>query len=213
MKRFLLTAGAAALLSGAAGADALGEALPKYAAIPEGKMTIQLKVEGMVWTQEATLAFRRPDKMHYWSETKYPKGPPLVVHCWLDGGKLWSWKSRAGDWDDAQQNAYVSEDFSGGLKEGPTSDPLGPGNFLLLLLSGTRQNFELDASKEKEPDIWWKDGENQLVLDQATKLVKEIVAWHGGKAVAHAQVQTVAGPVKDEELTWKMPADSSVLKP
>lgn len=212
MKNFFMAAACAALLHGAAAADPLGDSLAKYSAIPEGKVTFQLKVQGMVWTQNSTLAFRRPDKMHYWAETKYPEGPPLVVHCWLEGGKLWSWTSRVGDWEDAQKNAYSSEEFTGGLKDAPTSNPLGPGNFLLLMLSGSRENFELDESKAKEPDIWWKDGENQLVLDSATRLVKEIVAWHSGKDVAHAQVQTAPGPVPDEELTWKMPADSTVIK-
>ena len=209
MKKFLM---AAALLPRLAGADPLGDSLAKYSAIPEGKVTFQLKVQGMVWTQNSTLAFRRPDRMHYWAETRYPEGPPLVVHSWLEGGKLWNWTSRVGDWQDAQQNGYSSEDFPGGLKDAPTSSALGPGNFLLLLLSGVRQEFELETSKANEPDIWWKDGENQLVLDPTTRLVKEIVAWHSGKDVAHAQVQTVPGPVPDQELTWKMPADSTVIK-
>lgn len=209
MKKFFV---AAALLQGVAGADPLGDALAKYSAIPEGKVTFQLKVEGAVWTQNSTLAFRRPDRMHYWAETKYPQGPPVVVHSWLEGGKLWNWRSRVGDWDDAQLNGYSSEEFSGGLKEAPTSSVLGPGNFLLLLLSGVRNEFELEPSKAAEPDIWWKDGENQLVLDSASKLVKEIVAWHNSKAVARAQVQTAPGPVPDAELTWKMPADSTVIK-
>lgn len=212
MKKILLSAACAAMLQGAAAADPLADSLAKYSAIPEGKVTFQLKVQGMVWTQNSTLAFRRPDRMHYWAETKYPEGPPLVVHCWLEGGKLWSWTSRVGDWEDAQKNAYSTEEFAGGLKDAPTSNPLGPGNFLLLMLSGSRENFELDESKAKEPDIWWKDGENQLVLDPATRLVKEIVAWHSGKDVAHAQVQTAPGPVPDEELTWKMPADSTIIK-
>lgn len=209
MKKLLMAAG---LLQGLAYADPLGDSLAKYSAISEGKVTFQLKVQGMVWTQNSTLAFRRPDRMHYWAETKYPEGPPLVVHSWLEGGKLWNWTSRVGDWQDAQQNGYNSEDFPGGLKDAPTSPSLGPGNFLILLLSGVRQEFELEPSKANEPDIWWKDGENQLVLDPATKLVKEIVAWHSGKDVAHAQVQTVVGPVPDQELTWKMPADSTVIK-
>lgn len=209
MKKFLM---AAALLPSLVGADPLGDSLAKYSAIPEGKVTFQLKVQGMVWTQNSTLAFRRPDRMHYWAETRYPEGPPLVVHSWLEGGKLWNWTSRVGDWQDAQQNGYSSEDFPGGLKDAPTSSALGPGNFLLLLLSGVRQEFELETSKANEPDIWWKDGENQLVLDPTTRLVKEIVAWHSGKDVAHAQVQTVPGPVPDQELTWKMPADSTVIK-
>ena len=209
MKKLLTAAG---LLQGLAYADPLGDSLAKYSAISEGKVTFQLKVQGMVWTQNSTLAFRRPDRMHYWAETKYPEGPPLVVHSWLEGGKLWNWTSRVGDWQDAQQNGYNSEDFPGGLKDAPTSPSLGPGNFLILLLSGVRQEFELEPSKANEPDIWWKDGENQLVLDPATKLVKEIVAWHSGKDVAHAQVQTVVGPVPDQELTWKMPADSTVIK-
>jgi hypothetical protein len=212
MKKILLSVACAAILQGAGAADPLGDSLARYSAISEGKVTFQLKVKGMVWTQNSTLVFRRPDKMHYWAETKYPEGPPLIVHCWLDGGKLWSWTSRVGDWEDAQKNAYSSEEFAGGLKDAPTSSPLGPGNFLLLMLSGSRQNFELDESKAKEPDIWWKDGDNQLVLDPATRLVKEIVAWESGKDVAHAQVQTAPGPVPDEELTWKMPADSTVIK-
>lgn len=209
MKKFLVTA---ALLQGVACADSLGDSLAKYSAISEGKVTFQLKVQGMVWTQSSTLVFRRPDRMHYWAETKYPEGPPLVVHSWLEGGKLWNWRSRVGDWDDAQKNGYAMEDFPGGLKDAPTSSVLGPGNFLLLLLSGSRQEFELEPSKASEPDIWWKDGENQLVLEPATKLVKEIVAWHSGKDVAHAQVQTAPGPVPDADLTWKMPADSTVIK-
>ncbi|MFN8607400.1 MAG: hypothetical protein U0931_07705 [Vulcanimicrobiota bacterium] len=212
MKKFLLAALCAIALQGSASADPLDESLAKYAAIAEGKVTFQLKVQGMPWTQNSTLVFRRPDKMHYWAETKYPEGPPLVVHCWLEGGKLWSWTSRVGDWEDAQKNAYRAEDFAGGLKDAPTSEPLGPGNFLLLLLSGSRQEFELEPSKSSEPDIWWKDGENQLVLDPATRLVKEIVAWSRGKDVAHAQVQTAPGPVAEDELTWKMPADSTVIK-
>lgn len=209
MKKLLL---AAALLQGIAAADPLDEALAKYAAIPEGKVTFQLKVEGAVWTQNSTLAFRRPDRMHYWAETKFPQGPPLVVHSWLEGGKLWNWRSRVGDWDDAQKNGYTSEEFSGGLKDAPTSSALGPGNFLLLMLSGVRQEFELEPSKAQEPDVWWKDGDNQLVLDPATRLVTAIVAWHKGKEVARAQVQTAPGPVPDAELTWKMPADSTVIK-
>lgn len=209
MKKLLL---AAALLQGIAAADPLDEALAKYAAIPEGKVTFQLKVEGAVWTQNSTLAFRRPDRMHYWAETRFPQGPPLVVHSWLEGGKLWNWRSRVGDWDDAQKNGYTSEDFSGGLKDAPTSSALGPGNFLLLMLSGVRQEFELEPSKATEPDVWWKDGDNQLVLDPTTRLVMAIVAWHKGKEVARAQVQTAPGPVPDAELTWKMPADSTVIK-
>lgn len=209
MKKFLV---AAALLQGVVWADPLGDALAKYSAIPEGKVSFQLKVEGAVWTQSSTLAFRRPDRMHYWAETKYPQGPPVIVHSWLEGGKLWNWRSLVGDWDDAQKNGYTSEDFPGGLKDAPTSQALGPGNFLVLLLSGVREEFELEPSKANEPDIWWKDGENQLVLDPASKLVKEIVAWHSGKAVAHAQVQTTPGPVPDAELTWTMPADSTVIK-
>ena len=123
MKKLLMAAG---LLQGLAYADPLGDSLAKYSAISEGKVTFQLKVQGMVWTQNSTLAFRRPDRMHYWAETKYPEGPPLVVHSWLEGGKLWNWTSRVGDWQDAQQDGYNSEDFPGGLKDAPTSASRGP---------------------------------------------------------------------------------------
>ena len=197
-------------LSAALAADPLEEALAKFAAVPEGKVTFQVKLAGGEGQHSSTLVFRRPDRLHYWSEIGSGEDA-RQVHCWLDQSKMWAWTSKTGD---GGKNVYTSEDMPRGLKDAPTHSALGPANYWVLFLSGDRTQFYLDPAKASSPDVWTEPDpdSDQLILDPATRLLKEIVAWKGGKEMARAKLTFSSQPVSNEELIWKMPPDSTLMK-
>jgi hypothetical protein len=197
-------------LSAALAADPLDEVLAKFRAVPEGRVTFQLKIAGESTAHNSTLVFRRPDRLHYWGEMGSGK-EARQVHCWLDQSKLWAWTSLAAD---GSRNVYASEDMPGGLKDAPTHAALGPANYWVLFLSGDREQFDLDPAKAKDPDLWTAPdpATDQLVLDPATRLLKEIVAWKEGREMARASLSFSSQPVSNEELIWQMPSDSTLMK-
>lgn len=198
MKKWILTLA----LAGLAGADPLADALQALSTMQEGKFRIESQLpEGR--TQTATLAFRRPDQLHYVSETKIPNQPWVQNHCWLKEKRMWAWTS--------ESNSYTSQDLPDGLRQAPMHFSLGPANFLTMLLSGQRDMFELDPAKKDDSSIWTADGD-QLNLDPATHLLKEIVAWRQGKEMARARITIDKNPVQAEDLLWTLPDDAKVMK-
>lgn len=207
MKTFLL----ALALSAAVAADPLDEALARYQTLKEGRVHFTVKPAEGPWQVKSTLVFRRPDRLHYWSDSAAPGRPNLQGHVWLDQGKQWDWVNLTGPNPTDPKNAYMSTEVPGGLKDAG-AQALGPANYVLMLLAGDRTSFELDKSKASSPDVWTADGD-QLVLDPSTRLLKEIVRWEEGKPAFRGTLEYSSQPVNDAELTWQMPADSTLIKP
>jgi hypothetical protein len=203
MKKILLTLSLCCFTLSAVAADALDDALKKYAAMNEGRIRFVVsEAADQAPTQNATLAFRRPSGLHFSSYSQ----PAPETHVWLENGKLWMWTSQWGPGADSQRNAYVNEEHAGPLSEVPNIPPLGPANFLLRLLSGNREAVGLDSARQG--GFFTLEGD-QLIFDSGTGLLREIVAYRDGKLVGRAAVQHDPAPVTREELGWKLPAGAT----
>lgn len=207
MKSLLL----ALALTAAVAADPLDEALAKYAQLNEGRINFTVKPAEGPWQVKSTMVFRRPDRLHYWSDSTAPGRPVLQGHVWLDQGKQWDWVNLTGPAPTDPKNVYMSLDTPNGLKDAGAQS-LGPANYVLMMLAGVRADFKLDPAKAKSPDIWTVDGD-QLVLDPSTKLLKEIVRWEEGKPSFKGSLEYSSDPVGDADLVWQMPTDSTIVKP
>ena len=193
------------LLVGQAGADSLDDALKRYRPLGSGRVQFQLKLPEAGYEQNSTLVFQRPDKMHYWSQAREGSQAPIVeTHCWLEKRKFFVWTSQAGPEPEAPRNCYFSQVHNDGLATPPTEQPLGPANFLLLLLTGDRERFQLDPERKPEGAEFWTVDGDQLQLDPEGFL-RKVVAWKEGRAVANVEVTHSKEPVRPEELTWKLP--------
>ncbi len=195
-----------------AGADTLDDVLDRYATMSQGRVQFQLTPIQAGWKLNSTLVFRRPDRLHYWSEVGDEKVGKASTHVWLEKSQLWVWTSRLGQEADAPQNVYFSEPHEGGLLEGPVTASLGPANFIVLLLSGQRSFLELDPNKAKEVDLWTVDGD-QMVFDPATRLLKQVIAWSEGQKMASASLEYSSEPVGEGELTFALPAGAKLYDP
>ena len=209
MKRSLCIALA---LTALVAADPLDEGMARLNSLSEGRVDFQVKLRGQDWQPASHLVFRRPNRFHFWCEVTGGQ-PPRQVHCWLDQSRLWAWTSETGE---GAHNVYTSEDVSGGLKDAPTHPALGPANYFLMLLSGQRDQFDLDPAKSQAADIWTlpdpDTSTDQLILDPASHLLQQIVAWKGGQEMARARLEFLSQPVREEDLVWKMPPDSTLMK-
>jgi hypothetical protein len=200
------------LLSVAAGADPLGQLLSSFSGMQQGRIQFEIKPASGQFVTTGTLAFRRPDRFHYWSKLQPKEGPELISHCWLDQKRFWVWTSQWGQGKEAVANAYYSEDCQGGIQEGPVAQALGPANFVSLLLSGQREFFEIDPKKKNDPAVWTSDGD-QLLVDPKTSRLLEVVAWQEHTQMARAKVRYDEQAPSEEELGWTLPADSKVVQP
>lgn len=203
MKKLLLSLSFCCLTVAGAAADALDEALKKYAAMNEGRVRFVVSQgENGAATQNATLAFHRPAGLHFSSHSQ----PAPETHVWLGGGKLWMWTSQWGPEADSQKNVFLNEEHTGPLSEVANIPPLGPANFVLRLLGGKRDGVGLDP--DRKGGFYTLEGD-QLIFDPATGLLREIVGYREGKLVGRARVEHETGPVTTEELGWKLPAGAT----
>lgn len=206
MKRLLLSFSLCCVTALGAAADALDEALKKYASLNEGRVRFTVsQAEPAVGTQNATLVFRRPSQLHFSSQSQ----PGPETHAWLDGGRLWVWTSQWGPEADAQKNVYLSEEHTGPLSDVANIPPLGPANFVIRLLSGQREGIGLDT--DRKGGFYTVEGD-QLIFDPTTGLLQEIVGYRGGKLVGRARVEHDTAPLTAEELRWNLPAGASEFK-
>lgn len=187
-------------------ADVVDEALTRYHAMSAGRLRILVSSTEGGWKQTATLAFRRPDRLHYASHTE----PGPDSHVWLQGKELLIWTSQLAPQDDAPKNVYIRQPHETVLTEPSTLGPLGPANFVLRLLSGKREELQLDPIRT---DGYWTADGDQLIFDPATAALTEVVAHEGDKEVARAQIQEEVLTPPESELQWTLPADAQEMHP
>lgn len=199
-------------LSSVAGADLLDDVLDRYGSMSQGRVVFQLEPAFAQWKLKSTLVFRRPDRMHYWSETQEGDQPPAQTHVWLDKSQIWVWSSQLGRQEDSPRNVYFTEEHEGGLGEGLVTSSLGPANFVLLLLSGQRKFLEMDEKKSQKDELWTVDGD-QMVVDPATRLLKQVIAWHQGQKMASASLTYEGETVEEAELGFTLPEGAKKFDP
>lgn len=184
-------------------ADPLDEALKKYSAMNEGRVRFHI-VPATGEAQDATLVFRRPDRLHFWEQG----GGGPETHIWLESDKMWFWTSQWTPDEQAQKNVYMVEPHEGPLTDVAPIPPFGPALFVIELLGGQREDLHLDPRRRS--GYYTKDGD-QLLFDPQTHLLREIVAYRNDKIVARAKVTTEMA-VPSSELGWKLPTGAKPVE-